>query len=90
MELEKEIVLKNKYGLHARPATLFAEVANKYEADVTIVKSGQEVNGKSIFGIMMLGAEKGTVLKIRAVGEDADKLMKALEDLIESRFREDE
>lgn len=69
---KKEVVIKNKTGLHARPAALFVQIANKYESDITIIKEDQEVNGKSIMGILMLAAEKGSKIMIIADGDDAE------------------
>jgi phosphocarrier protein len=88
MEREKTVTLTNEYGLHARPATLFVETCNRFSADVLVVKGDQEVNGKSIMGIMMLGAEKGTSLTLRASGEDADEAIEALASLVEDGFGE--
>ena len=90
MLLEKEVVLKNRDGLHVRSASLIAEVASNFASEVTFVKDRKEVNAKSIFGIMMLGAGVGSVIKIRIAGNDADKLMRALEALLESMFDEEE
>jgi phosphocarrier protein HPr len=86
---EKDLVLKNKYGLHARPAMLFAETANGFKSEITVVKDGQDVNGKSIFGLMMLAAESGSVLRVKAVGEDADAAVAALEKLVDAKFNEE-
>jgi phosphocarrier protein len=87
--IEKDVVLKNKYGLHARPATLLAEVANGFKAEIAVVKDGQEVNGKSIFGLMMLAAECGSTLHLKADGEDSAAAVAALEKVIESKFNEE-
>lgn len=89
MLIEKDLVLKNKYGLHARPATLFAETANGFKAEITVVKDGQDVNGKSIFGLMMLAAEAGSTLHVKAEGDDSAEAVAALERLIEGRFNEE-
>jgi phosphocarrier protein HPr len=78
MEIEKEIVIKNRTGLHARPAAVFVQKANKYESDIKILKDEQEVNGKSIMGILMLAAEKGSTIKLVISGRDAEKAMKEL------------
>jgi len=82
MEVSKSIVIKNKTGLHARPAALFVQVANKYISDITIVKGDQEINGKSIMGILMLAAEKGSKIMIRANGDDAQDAINELTDLL--------
>ena len=81
--------LQNKYGLHARPATLFAEIANQFTAHIRVAKDEMVVSGKSIFGIMTLGAERGTALTIRAWGEDAARAVEALRKLIDSKFGEE-
>ena len=64
MIVEKKIVIKNKLGLHARPAALFVQIANKFDCDITVRKGKQKVNGKSIMGIMMLAAGKGDTIHI--------------------------
>jgi phosphocarrier protein len=87
--VETEITLKNKYGLHARPATMLAEAANHYEAEVVIEKGDQVSNGKSIFELMMLAAEMGSQLKIRASGPDAEEAVKALLALVDGKFNEE-
>ena len=63
--MEREVEIRNKYGLHARPATQFVEMANQYPCEVVLVKDGEEVNGKSVMGLMMLGAECGARFRIR-------------------------
>ncbi len=76
---EKKIVIKNKSGLHARPAAVFVQIANKYDSTVTIKKGKLEVNGKSIMGILMLAAGKGSQVTLKIDGEDAEKAMAELE-----------
>ncbi len=76
---EKKIVIKNKSGLHARPAAIFVQIANKYDSTVTIKKGKLEVNGKSIMGILMLAAGKGSQVTLKIDGEDAEKAMAELE-----------
>ncbi|MCM8771313.1 MAG: HPr family phosphocarrier protein, partial [Candidatus Omnitrophica bacterium] len=63
--VSKKIVIKNKQGLHARPAALFVQTANKFDSTITVIKGKEEVNGKSIMGILMLGAEKDSIVIIR-------------------------
>jgi phosphocarrier protein len=88
--VEKTAVIRNKYGLHARPATQFVELASRFNCDVILLKDGEEVNGKSIMGLMMLGAEQGTPLKVRCFGaEDASQCLASLVALIESKFGEE-
>lgn len=80
--VEKAVIVKNKQGLHARPAALFVQIANKFSCNVSVRKGEQEVNGKSIMGILMLAAEKGSQLVIRAEGEDAELAVQELENLL--------
>lgn len=82
MLIEKRMVINNKQGLHARPAALFVQIANKYESEVTVRKGRQEVNGKSIMGLMTLAAEKGCTIVLRINGADAPEAMKELERII--------
>jgi phosphocarrier protein len=86
--LEQEVTIKNRLGLHARPAALFVQLANKFKSDISVIKDKEEVNGKSIMGIMMLAAGQGTVLKIRADGADAEAALKAIVSLVETNFGE--
>ena len=79
---EKKIVIKNKQGLHARPAALFVQTANKFDSVITVIKGDEEVNGKSIMGILMLGAEKDSAIVIRAEGPDAEEALAELEKLV--------
>jgi phosphocarrier protein len=88
--VEKIATIKNKYGLHARPATQFVELASRYNCDVILIKEGEEVNGKSIMGLMMLGAEMGTPLTLRCFGaDDAAECIASLVALIDSKFGEE-
>lgn len=89
MTVERSITIKNKQGLHARPAALFVQIANKFGSDITIQKGRQKVNGKSIMGIMMLEAGAGSKITITAVGEDAEEAMNELEALLLSDNIED-
>lgn len=88
-EITKQITINNRLGLHARPATKFVETANKFQSDITVIRNGQEVNGKSIMGMLMLGAECGAEMVIKAVGNDAADAINALVNLIASKFGED-
>ena len=81
LRAERKVIIKNKYGLHARPAAVFVQTANKYDSIIRIIKDGQEVDAKSIMSILSLGAEKGSVIYIIAEGEDAQL---AVEDLAKS------
>jgi phosphocarrier protein HPr len=82
-------IIQNQLGLHARPAAVFVRVANKHRADIWVEKNGEQVNGKSILGLMMLAASQGTRLIISAVGADAEKAVQELEMLVQRRFGED-
>lgn len=84
------VKVKNKLGLHARPAALFVQLANTFKSDIFVNKNGVEVNGKSIMSVMMLAVEYGSEIVIRGVGEDAEEAVKALTALVESGFDEDE
>lgn len=80
--VERTVIIKNKQGLHARPAALFVQIANKFDCDVTVIKGKNKVNGKSIMGIMMLEASKGAKVTIITKGEDAENAMAELEALL--------
>ncbi len=90
--LEREITICNKLGLHARAAAKLVGVASGYGADITLEKQGQgqRVNGKSIMGVMMLAAAKGTVLRVAVDGEGEHEAMQALVTLIDDKFGEGE
>ncbi len=88
--IEKKIIIKNKLGLHARAAVKFVNLANRYSASVKIVKDSNEVDGKSILGILTLAASQGTPIKLVVNGRDEVQAMKALCDLINNRFGEEE
>ena len=80
--VEKTVVIKNKQGLHARPAALFVQIANKFDSDVIVSKGKAKVNGKSIMGIMMLEAGRGAKVTITTKGEDAQQAITELENLL--------
>jgi phosphocarrier protein HPr len=82
MLIEKKLTIQNELGLHARPAALFVQIANKYESDIVVKKGRQEVNGKSIMGLLTLAAEKGTALHIKVNGPDAKEAIQELEKVI--------
>ncbi|MDD3905286.1 MAG: HPr family phosphocarrier protein [Candidatus Omnitrophica bacterium] len=82
MTFERVITIKNKQGLHARPAALFVQIANKFNSEVTVSKGRQKVNGKSIMGIMMLAAAAGSKITVIANGEDAEAAVVELERLL--------
>jgi phosphocarrier protein len=87
--VERTLTIVNELGLHARAATKFVQLATKFPCDVTLAKDGNEVNGKSIMGVLMLVASKGSVVTIRAKGDRADEAVAALAKLIEEKFGED-
>ena len=80
--VRKKLIVKNKQGLHARPAALFVQVANKFDARITVKHGREEVNGKSVMGILMLGAGKGSQIVIEAEGDDAHKAILELENIV--------
>ena len=88
-KLEKELTIVNRLGLHARPAAMFVRIASRHRAEIWVSKEEEEINGKSIMGLMMLAAGQGSKLRIRSEGPDADKAMEELEELIKSGFNED-
>ncbi len=85
---EREVQIVNKNGLHARPAAEIVKVASRFKSDITMVREDVEVNGKSIMGVMMLAAEYGATLVVRANGPDADEAVKAIAELVERKFGE--
>jgi phosphocarrier protein HPr len=89
LNVERAVVIQNKYGLHARPAAEFVKRAHQFSCDVWVRKDELEVNGKSIMGMMMLAAERGAEIVIRAAGADADQAVDALAGLVAQRFGEE-
>jgi phosphocarrier protein HPr len=81
--------IENELGMHARAATKFVQTANKHKSDITVEKDGQTVNGKSIMGVLMLVASKGTKITVRAVGDDADAALLHLSQLVRDKFGEE-
>ena len=84
-----EVVIRNKLGMHARPAMAFVDTACSFQADIQVKKAGQSVDGKSIMQLMMLAATEGTKLQVVADGSDAQEAVDALSDLVERRFDEE-
>ena len=82
MLIKKKIEIKNPQGLHARPASIFVRIANKYESDITVKKDSESVNGKSIMGLLVLGANQGSIVEIETSGPDAEEMMKELENFL--------
>ena len=87
---EEVLVLKNRLGLHARAAAKFVHAAASFESKISITKDGDEVDGKSILGLLLLAAGKGTELLVRVEGPDEEKAFAALRDLVDRRFDEAE
>ena len=85
----REVTVTNKLGVHARPAAMFVKVANKFESDILVEKDGEQVNGKSIMGLMMLAAGQGSTLVITATGRDAEAAVRELESLFQRKFDEE-
>jgi phosphocarrier protein len=86
--VERTVQILNKNGLHARPAAEIVKLAAKYRSEITISRDGTEVNGKSIMGVMMLAAECGASIVLRADGEDAEQAVDAIAALIANKFGE--
>ena len=86
----KKLEIKNKLGLHARAAAQLVQTVNKFSAQVKLSADGQTVDGRSILGVMTLGAPQGTKVEIEANGDDAEKAVRAIEKLIDNRFNESE
>ena len=87
--IEKEITIVNRLGMHARPAAMFVRVASRFRCDIWVEKDGDEINGKSIMGLMMLAAGQGSKLRLRCEGADAQQALGELEELIAGKFNED-
>jgi phosphocarrier protein len=86
--VEQTVLIQNELGLHARAATKLVQLASKFPCDVTLSKDGHEVNGKSIMGVLMLVASKGTKVTIKAKGERAAEVVAAIVQLINDKFGE--
>lgn len=84
----REMLIQNQLGLHARAAAAFVKVANRYHADIHVSKDGIQVNGKSIMGVLMLAAAKGSTIIVEANGDDACEALDALTELIDAKFGE--
>ena len=88
--LIEEIEITNKLGLHARASAKFVETASKFDANIEIEKDNKKVNGKSIMGIMMLAASKGSIIKLHIDGNEQQQASEALTTLIKNKFDEEE
>lgn len=87
--ITRELVVLNRFGLHARPASKFVKTAGRFKCSIYVEKDGEEVNGKSIMGLMMLAAGEGSKILIKANGPDAEEALKALEELVNQKFGEE-
>lgn len=85
----KELVVINKLGIHARPAAMFVKVANRFECDIFVEKDGEQVNGKSIMGLMMLAAGPSSRITVQAEGSDAEQAVIEIEALLKRKFDEE-
>jgi phosphocarrier protein len=85
---ERQVTIVNKLGIHARPAAEIVKTSARFKSAITIIRDDLEVNAKSIMGVMMLAAEQGAVITLRAEGPDADAALDALEALIAAKFGE--
>ena len=81
-----KVVIQNKAGLHAKPASLFVQRANDFKSEIYIKKESTRVNAKSIMGVMILAVQKGDEIEIEAAGEDENRAVEALKEMIENRF----
>ncbi len=88
-KIEKEITIVNRLGMHARPAAMFVRIASRFRCEVWVEKEGEQINGKSIMGLMMLAAGQGSKLQVRCEGADAAQAMQELEALVAAKFNED-
>ncbi len=86
--IERPVTIQNRHGLHARPAAEVVKAASRFQSDITLVRDDMEVNGKSIMGVMMLAAECGATVTVRASGADAEQAVAALELLVNNKFGE--
>jgi len=87
--LTKNLEIKNRLGLHARAAAQLVQTATRYDADITVTKDGQAVNGKSILGLMMLAAAQGSWVEVSASGPQAAEALAAIEQLVDQKFHEE-
>ena len=86
--LTRELVVQNKMGIHARPAAMIVRITNKFKAEVFVEKDDEQVNGKSIMGLMMLAAGRGSKVKFIATGDDASTMLSEIEALFTRKFDE--
>lgn len=86
----KKLEIKNKLGLHARAAALLVQTVNKFSAQVRLSADGQSADARSILGVLTLGCPQGSTIEVEAHGEDADRVIRAIEKLVDARFNEDQ
>lgn len=84
--VERDLTILNAHGLHVRPASKFAEVADRFACDITVTKEGNQVNGKAIIELLTLAATSGAVLRLRCEGHDAQQAADALTELVRTKF----
>ncbi|MBM4263288.1 MAG: HPr family phosphocarrier protein [Deltaproteobacteria bacterium] len=89
-KVAKKLEIKNKLGLHARASALLVQTVNKFSSQVTFSAEGQSADGRSILGVMTLGCPQGSTILVEAQGDDAERVVKAIEKLIDARFNEDQ
>ncbi len=89
-KVTKKLEIRNKLGLHARAAALFVQTANKFSSQISVSNDGMTADGRSIMGMLTLGATQGSKIQVEAIGDDAEKAMRALERLLDNRFNEAE
>ena len=88
--LAREMAIVNKKGLHARASAKFVQTVERFDSEVTVTRCGETVGGRSIMGLLTLGAAKGTTITVTALGEDAEACLGAIANLVETRFGEDD
>ena len=88
-KITREITIQNRLGLHARPSAMFVKVCSRFKCEIWVEKDGEQVNGKSIMGLMMLAAGLGSKLRITCDGPDAEKALQEIEAVIQRKFDEE-
>jgi len=88
-EIVKDVLIENKLGIHARPAARFVQLTNRFSSEIILKRGEEEVNGKSIMGVLMLAAPQGSTVTVIARGEDAATAVKEIEALVKSKFGEE-
>lgn len=86
---QREMKILNRFGIHARPAALFVKTVSQFQSDITVEREEMTASGKSIMGLLTLEGYQGSVLKVTAMGPDADEALNALQELVENKFYED-